>query len=260
MWLKIWKISATGVTMHKTSHISPFTGIRDAGDHRRRVMFKRFGTGSVRLLVLMLLLLANTGCAAVFSGQAAASTVEPGTILFSDDFSDQLNGWGVWDREGGSVAYHQGGLRILVKETQFDFWSVAGRRFEDVQVEVDAARIGGPDDNDFGLICRYVDKDNFYLLVVSSDGYYGIAKVKQGQYSMIGSEQLQYSGAIAGGQAVNRLSAVCVGSTLTLYANGIKLMEAEDSDFTAGDVGVLAGAYNTTGVEILFDNFMVKKP
>ncbi len=32
------------------------------------------------------------------------------------------------------------------------------------------------------------------MLVASSDGYYGIAKMRNGQYSMIGGQQLQYSG------------------------------------------------------------------
>lgn len=37
-------------------------------------------------------------------------------------------------------------------------------------------------------------------------------------------------------------------------------MEAEDEDFRAGDVGVVTGTYNVQGVDILFDNFVVKKP
>jgi hypothetical protein len=42
--------------------------------------------------------------------------------------------------------------------------------------------------------------------------------------------------------------------------NGIQLFEVTDSDFSSGDVGVIAGAYDTPGVEILFDNFAVLKP
>lgn len=98
------------------------------------------------------------------------------------------------------------------------------------------------------------------MLVISSDGYYGIAKMKDGQYSMINPEQLQYSPAIAQGQAANHLQVSCVGSVLTLSVNGQKLIEALDTDFTSGDVGLLAGAYDVPGVDILFDNFVVKKP
>jgi len=213
------------------------------------------------IFAALMFLLVNVSCAPISTGRASADIATPGAVLFSDDFSDPPSGWGIWSRDGAKVAYHDGGLRIWVSETQYDFWSVAGKNFTDVQVEADATRLDGPDDNDFGILCRYLDKDNFYMLVVTSDGYYGIAKMRGGQYSMIGSDQLQYTGsAINRGSSSNHLRADCIGSTLRLYANGQMLMEARDTDFSSGDVGVLAGAYNTPGVDILFDNFVVKKP
>jgi hypothetical protein len=211
--------------------------------------------------VLLMLLLFNVSCSPLSAGQASANPVESGAVLYSDDFSDPPSGWGVWSRGGAKVEYHGEGLRIQVNESQYDFWSVAGKNFKDVQVEVDATRLDGPDDNDYGILCRYMDKDNFYMLVVTSDGYYGIAKMKNGQYSMIGSDQLQYTGsAIHDGKTSNHLRADCVGSILRLYANGQILMEAHDTDFASGDVGLLAGAYDAAGVDLLFDNFVVKKP
>lgn len=212
------------------------------------------------LLAFGLLVLFASGCSGLPPGKNAAESAAPGTVLFSDDFSKTPSGWGTWSRGGASVEYHNGGLRILVNESQFDFWSVAGQQFTDASIEVDAQKIGGPDDNDFGIVCRYQDKDNFYMLIASSDNYYGIAKMKEGLYSMIGTDQLQYSSAIAPGQSLNRLRADCIGTTLRLHANGELLMEAEDHDFASGDVGVIAGSYDTQGADILFDNFVVKKP
>jgi hypothetical protein len=203
-------------------------------------------------------LLALAACSGALEHREAA--LASGEILFSDDFSKTPSGWGTWSRGGASVAYASGGLRVLVEQAQFDFWSVAGQRFENVNIEVDATKIGGPDDNDFGVVCRYKNKDNFYMLVASSDGYYGIAKMRDGQYGMIGADQMQYSSAILQGQATNHLRAVCAGEVLRLYANGQLLMETTDSDIRSGDVGVIAGAYNTAGVDILFDNFVVKAP
>lgn len=212
------------------------------------------------IFVLLMLLLLNTGCAPVLAAKSPADTSSAGTILYADDFSRLTRDWGVWNRDGATVAYEKGGLHIQVNQPQYDFWSVAGQNFRDTQIEVDVAKIGGPDDNDFGVVCRYLNKDNFYMLVISSDGYFGMAKMKGGQYSMIGAEQLQYSGAIVPGIALNHLRADCIGSTLRLFANGQKLMEAQDGDFSSGDVGVMAGSYDTGGIDILFDNFQVKKP
>lgn len=244
--------------MHNSMHATKSN--LDTGDTEERKQAYSFPLLALIFVVLMILLV-NAGCAPISARGAAPELTKPGDILFLDDFSDPPSGWGIWTRDGASVDYHEEGLRIQVSEPQYDFWSVAGLNFEDAIIEVDATTLDGPDDNDFGIICRYQDKDNFYMLVVSSDGYYGIAKMRGGQYSMIGAQQLQYNrGAIAGGRARNHLRADCVGPKLRLYVNGQKLMEAEDEDFRAGDVGVITGTYNVQGVDILFDNFVVKKP
>jgi hypothetical protein len=62
------------------------------------------------------------------------------------------------------------------------------------------------------------------------------------------------------GDATNHIRADCVGDTLTLYVNGEKLAEAKDSDFTSGDVGLMAGTFDQVGVDIRFDNFVVSRP
>lgn len=214
------------------------------------------------IFTLLMVLIATTGCTAITVRDTASNVTRlSDDVLFFDDFSDPPSGWGIWKRDGASVEYFEEGLRIQVNEPQYDFWSVAGLNFEDVSIEVDASNLAGLDDNDFGIICRYQDKENFYMMVVSSDGYYGIAKLRDGQYGMIGAQQLQYNrDAIRSGKARNHLRADCIGSTLRLYANGQLLMEASDEDLRTGDVGVVTGSYDARGVDILFDNFVVKKP
>lgn len=208
---------------------------------------------------LLVVLMLAAGCVPV-SPVAHNSPMESGRVLFSDDFANPPSGWGTWSRGGATVEYFGGGLRILISDPQFDYWSVAGQNFSDASIAVDAVKLNGPDDNDFGIICRYQDKNNFYMLVVSSDGYYGIAKMKDGQHSLISADQLQYSDAIAKGLALNQMRGDCVGETLVLSVNGQKLAETQDAEFASGDVGLIAGSYDNQGVEIFFDNFVVTKP
>ena len=66
--------------------------------------------------------------------------------------------------------------------------------------------------------------------------------------------------AIQQGAATNHLRADCVGETLTLYVNDAAVAEAQDTDFASGDVALMAGSYDDPGVEILFDDFVVKQP
>jgi len=125
---------------------------------------------------------------------------------------------------------------------------------------VDARKQAGPDDNDFGILCRFRDQNNYYAFLISSDGYYGIVKVKNGKDSVISGSSLQYSDAIQKGQASNNVQAECIGQNLTLTVNGKKLAEAQDADFSSGEIGLTAGSYNTPGVDVRFDNFVVYKP
>ncbi|MBU4226021.1 MAG: hypothetical protein KKC71_09395 [Chloroflexi bacterium] len=157
--------------------------------------------------------------------------------------------------------YANGGYRIYVKMTEYDAWANPSRSFPgDVRIEVDATKIGGPDDNDFGVICRYQDVDNFYYLLISSDGYAAIGKYEGGSQQLISSDNMQKVDGITPGAATNHIQADCIGSELKLYVNGNLVATATDSSFTSGDVGLMAGTFDTAGTDILFDNFYVYKP
>ena len=133
-------------------------------------------------------------------------------------------------------------------------------RFQDVSIEVDAARIGGPDENRFGIICRYQDVNNYYFFVISSDGYYGIGKVSNGVHALLGQEMMVHTPAIQAGIAPNHLRAICMGNSLAFFVNQQPVGIASDDEFADGDIGLIAGSFNDLGVDILFDNILVVKP
>ncbi len=180
-------------------------------------------------------------------------------VLFEDDFSKTSSGWDQTTSESGTTDYKDGTYQILVNQTQYDLWANPGKSFTDVSTEVDAVMIGGPVDNDFGIICRYKDTSNYYFGIISSDGYYAIGYVLDGKQSIF-SEQLEFSDAIKQGTESNRIRFDCVGSTLTLYANGTQLTQVTDNTLTSGDVGLMAGTFDSAGTNVSFDNFVVKKP
>jgi hypothetical protein len=71
---------------------------------------------------------------------------------------------------------------------------------------------------------------------------------------------MQPTTAVNAGSTPNKLRADCVGSTLTLYANGQMLATVTDTSFTTGDVGLLVGTFDEPNVSVQFDNFVVTKP
>ncbi len=191
----------------------------------------------------------------------ASQTNQPsGTVLFADDFSSTTSGW---DRqqfgEEGIMDYDGGGYRMLVNALQANFWSTPHKDFSDVRLEVDAGKLGGPDENRIGLICRS-SGDSYYFFMIGSDGFYGVGLYKDHQATLLGQSALQSSSQIRTGAAVNHLRFDCVGNKLAAYVNGVGLAQAQDSRLRHGDVGLLAGTFSQPGVDVVFDNFAALKP
>jgi hypothetical protein len=213
------------------------------------------------IVITAALMLATLACS--FPGGEDASSTRselPPDILFKDDFSDPSSGWDQVSEDEGITDYGDGVYRIMINTDNTDIWANPGLNFSDTVIEVDARKVGGPDDNDFGIICRYQDLSNFYFFIVSSDGFYGIAKMVDGEQVLLGLENMEYSEAINQGNSNNKLRADCVGKNLVLHINGQKLMEVTDSQYTSGDAGLIAGTFDVPGTEIHFDNFAVRKP
>ena len=185
----------------------------------------------------------------------------PSDVLFSDEFSDTSKKWDQVSDSTGNTDYYNNAYRIVVNEVSYDAWANPGNEsFIDTRIEVDATKNGGPVDNDFGIICRYIDSSQFYFGVVSSDGYYGIMKMTSDGSKPIGKDSMLESDKISQGVATNHIRFDCVGSTLTLYVNNSQIDQQTDADYTAGNIGLLAGTFATGGTDILFDNFYVYKP
>lgn len=212
-------------------------------------------------LLTFTFLFIGLACNYSFAPLAEGGDGPAGKVLFSDDFSNPNSGWDTWSDAASLVAYQDGMLRIRIDQPQFDYWSRPGKYYDHVILSVDALKVDGPDNNDFGLLCRYKDPNNFYAFLISSDGYAGIAKVKDGQHQLIGTGTMLYNEAVKRGTGVvNQLRAGCVGSTLAFAVNGQEILRFDDADFLAGEVGVIAGSFETPGVEVYFDNFIAEKP
>jgi hypothetical protein len=203
----------------------------------------------------LLFLLAGCG-----SGFVAERDAQPGDVLYQDDFSNPGTDWPRISTEVGAMDYYNGVYRILVNAADYDLWSVPGKNYTDVRLEVDAARLGGPAENRFGLVCRYRSAQDFYFFVISSDGYYAIGKSGGGVVSLLGQPMMAPSLSIVTGVAPNHLRFDCVGASLTGYVNGQMVAITQDAAFPDGDAGLIAGAFDMPGVDVVFDNFVVIKP
>jgi hypothetical protein len=211
-------------------------------------------------LFLSSLFVLTTGCEMPMRLRYQFDPPQTGEVLLQDDFSEH-GLWEVWSDEYSVVDYDSDGLRFFVNQPNFVYWSRPARDYVDEMIFVKAMKVSGPDDNYFGVLCRYKNRDNFYYFVISSDGYYGIMKVHEGDHYLISADQLQYSEVIhQGDREENNIQAECSGPNLVLSVNDIRLAVAYDTDFDSGGVGLIVGTYDQIGVDILFDDFEVIQP
>jgi hypothetical protein len=215
---------------------------------------RRFPLLIVAILVISLI----SAC----SGSASPNT-PPANSAYFDNFTNASSGWTRLQNELGTADYAKGYFHILINKAGSLLISNPGKSFDgDVSIEVDARKIGGSDDNFFGVVCHYLDQDNYYLFMLTSDGYAGIAMRKDGVDTMIspGLKFLPMVG-INKGKATNHIRADCVGEQLTLYANGKQVSLAYNNKLTGGDVGLAVRSGKLEGgTDIRFDDFTVYQP
>lgn len=221
-----------------------------------------------KLFLSAAMFLLATACALPSLGGISGPTVEPpipaaGSVLFEDDFSNPSSGFRRFSTTEAAGDYDNGVYRFLINGAPLHYFSTLDARYTDTRIEVDTAKLDGPDSNLAGIVCRYNNVEgipSFYFMAISSDGYYAIGLSNDKGTVLLGQDQMGNSPNINTGVSINHLRADCVGNSLTFYVNGFPIAQASDSTLASGQVGLLAGAVDAGGVDIIFDRFIVIQP
>ena len=174
--------------------------------------------------------------------------------VYWDDFSDKKSGWEPLQLDEGSAGYVGETYQIAVNMPNTDIFMTYARTFVNSEITVKAARIEGSDNNNFGVICRFKDPENFYAGQISSDGFAGIFKVEDGEYRLLGHQSMVPVPAIMGGSEENEIQFECIEKTLTLSVNSVLADSQQDDTFTSGEIGLIAGTVNGTIGVFQFDD------
>jgi len=184
--------------------------------------------------------------------------------LFQDDFGGEKDcGWALYNRGGTVVEINEGVLRMSTSQPGQIWWTNPGQSFDDVIMTTDSRQISGPNNNAYGTICRYQNEENFYVFLISGDGYYTIGKYTSDSPSityLTENGEYQYSDVINQGNATNQIRASCIGQELSLTVNGITLTTVTDPTFVIGDVGLAVSALDPGTAVVEYTNFRVVEP
>jgi hypothetical protein len=206
------------------------------------------------LLVLAMLACSLPGLRTPAPGGGGSSK----NVLMQDNFSNPKSGWEVGEYNSGKVGYADGQYFVISYGKGSTMWGVANRSFDNVVIDVEATPVSGPDNNDYGIVCREQGDGRGYYFLISGDGYYAIVKGTDEGYDWL--VDFTESNAIQQGYTTNRIRAVCNGSQLSLYVNGQRVGEASDTEFSSGDIALTATSYEDEPVEVRFDNLVVTAP
>ena len=219
------------------------------------MLFSRFYR--LKTFLLLLILVCMSACQ---GKQPNVTASDMRQLLFFDNFSRPGDLWVASIGAGGQAGHADGAFRIYVDAPNVNIWATPGLDLVDVSIETETIRVNGDRNNRFGVLCRYGEGPNFYVFLVSSDGYYGIGKIMGSKYRLLGAQTLLLSDQIPKGAQSLHIRAECIQDTLTLFINGQQVHQVRDSELARGDVGLFAGAYDKPGTEVYFDNFAVYAP
>lgn len=201
---------------------------------------------------------ARRGEVSIVQEHIEESTFTPsGTVIFEDDFSDLGSGWSDDVDADGSVGYESGEYVVRVDTADLLIWGRPYLTFEDVEITVETRVLESVGDGDYGMVCRYQDNQNFYFFFVSEDGFFTIGKIENDEFTPLYDWE---SSSILDSPDPLTITIVCQGDQLKLAVNDILLAEAADDAFVSGDIGLIAGTYDTPGLAVAFDNLVVREP
>lgn len=199
---------------------------------------------------------------------STGDTVEGPALLFSEDFTTNSKRWNTTPKDNLRMFLQDGQYHMAVGKNDRiaqEVWSVlpGGKTFGDFVLQVEAAQVSGPDRNNYGVVFRHKDGNNYYKVVVSPIGAYRLYKYVDGTFIDIAG--WTRSPAINLGTAVNVIKIAAKGHKFTLYVNGVELGTYTDTSLASGKIDLMAGTWNTNkaqaatneGTEVAFDNLQV---
>jgi pSer/pThr/pTyr-binding forkhead associated (FHA) protein len=189
---------------------------------------------------------------------AVEGTEDEFILVYEDDFSNPSSGWDdAFDRYT-TKQYGNNKYYVEITTSNLVAWGLANRKVADFRIQVHAAQEEGPNNNGYGILFRFQDRDNFYRFDISGDGFFLLSKFYNGEWVTL--VPWTASSAINVGQATNLLTVEAVGSQIRVYTNDTLLAEVDDDTLTEGNFGFFASTFSEPNLTVSFDDILMWTP
>jgi len=180
-------------------------------------------------------------------------TVPNWPVVLADDFDDPESGFTQSSDESIRLAYEDGRYSIGVVPGNSMAWSARSGYLLDFVMEVAVSADGEVGFG--GVVFHKQGGAQFYSFAITADGQYSLMSSGQAAEPILNWRDSSH---IRTGAETNRLRVVRVGATVSMYVNGQYLDSVEDTTFTEGEVGLIAGTFQgETHALFHFDNLRV---
>jgi len=196
----------------------------------------------------------------------ATPVPEPTPYTYSNDFSD-INikpSFPIGSTDYSTYGYMDDGTYAIVTNSYLqpivptDYLGTG-----DARIEVDVWQNTSSDAGSFGIVCGFVDYENYFTIGIGTDGSVGVyQKIKDKNVSTLLYKESQFTPVDPLG--VYHLIANCQTGRFTLDVNGTNVIDLKDSDLTDpvltsnGGVGIYGSSLKNGSFK--FDNFKVYQP
>ncbi|MCA9935106.1 MAG: DUF1080 domain-containing protein [Ardenticatenaceae bacterium] len=194
---------------------------------------------------------------------SSVPTADDPNVLFLDNFS--VGSTGPWQVEGdasGRTAVLDEQLIIEIDTpATLQFATLPEPIFSDFTLTVDARQIAGDVQGSYGILFRMQNAEQFYRFDITSSGMYVVERRSpDGSWTRFVNDWTETPAINQGLGAVNQLRVEAVGTAMHFYVNDVLVQQVSDNQYVAGTIALDAGTFGQTGLQVAFDNLVVKRP
>ncbi len=184
--------------------------------------------------------------------------------FFRDEFDGDLGDYELtlWTGRFGKadINAEEGKLKFRLNAVHLaPYMTYEPHTYTDVRLEVQAENLAY-NDNHITLVCRYDEELGWYEFNIGSNGLY---RINYYDNTLVKGHVRLWNGGstdIKTGRQINKITAECIGTQLSLYVNDILLRTVEHKDLKEGRVGVGVSSFDYFPVNVDFEYLDISQP